>query len=188
MKNYLMVFFILTWLLLGYQESCCQEAVNSQGRVSVATLFSQAKSYHGRTVTVQGEVIGDIFLRKTGFWVNLLDGDKAVGLWVPPELKKDINILGSYKRRGDIVRVRGIFYWQCPEHTGTPDIHVFSLEIILPGYEETMYLDSGELIPILLLAIIGASTITLFRLFRYVPSANPLPDKNNHARDSRWTR
>jgi len=109
----LTLFFILTLSLpLAF----------SQG-ISSVELIKNAKEYDGKLVVYCGEVIGDVMLRKEFVWVNINDGDNALGIWMGANLAKEINFTGSYKSRGDVLEITGIFHRACLEHGGDLDIH-----------------------------------------------------------------
>jgi len=101
--------------------------------VSSPELINNAKQYDGKTVTYQGEAIGDIMTRGEYAWLNLNDGYTAIGVWVKKTGLKDVAYLGSYRAKGDIIEVNGIFNRSCPEHGGDLDIHAQKIKKILPG-------------------------------------------------------
>jgi hypothetical protein len=100
---------------------------------SSTELIANAKKYDGSNVTYQGEVVGEVMRRGNFSWVNVHDGSNAIGLWVPAQLTREIVYAGSYKAKGDVVEVSGIFRRACPEHGGDLDIHVYSLRKIDSG-------------------------------------------------------
>ncbi|HEY5501569.1 MAG TPA: hypothetical protein VIK09_06265 [Candidatus Humimicrobiaceae bacterium] len=97
-------------------------------------LISQAKDYDKKEIVYSGEVIGDIMKRGQNCWINISDGDNAVGVWAEESLAKNINYKGSYKYKGDEVKVTGVFNKACPEHGGDLDIHAQKIEITSKGY------------------------------------------------------
>ena len=101
--------------------------------ISSLELINKAKAYDGRVVAYEGEVIGDVMSRGNFSWINLYDGQNAVGCWVGSSLAKDIVYTGSYRTKGDLLEVIGIFYRSCPEHGGDLDIHVQVLRKIKSG-------------------------------------------------------
>jgi len=101
--------------------------------VSSLELINNAKQYDGKTVTYQGEAIGDIMARGEHAWINLNDGYTAIGVWVRKNDIKDIAYLGNYRAKGDIIEVSGIFNRSCPEHGGDLDIHAREIKKIIPG-------------------------------------------------------
>lgn len=98
-------------------------------------LIENAKEYDKKVVIYEGEVIGDIMERGEFAWINLHDGNYAIGVWIKKDMAKVIEYRGSYRFKGDWVRVKGIFNRICPEHGGNLDIHAFSLERIESGRE-----------------------------------------------------
>ena len=101
--------------------------------VSSTELINSAKQYDGKTVVYTGEVIGDIMIRGDYAWINLWDGKNAIGIWVGKGLVKDIAYTGSYKFKGDVVEVGGVFHRACLQHGGDLDIHAQSLIKIIAG-------------------------------------------------------
>ena len=101
--------------------------------VSSKELISNAKFYEGKAIIYKGEVIGDLMKRGDYAWVNLHDGGNAIGIWIPLPLTEEIVHSGSYKAKGDIVEVTGIFNRACPEHGGDLDIHARALRKISTG-------------------------------------------------------
>ena len=83
----------------------------------------------------QGEVIGDIMPRGGGMaWINVHNGENAIGVFVSKQQSEKIQFLGNYKQRGDTVQIWGDFNPSCPEHGGDSDIHALQLEIVETGY------------------------------------------------------
>ena len=103
--------------------------------VSSVELIQQAQEYDGKEVVYEGEVIGEIMPRRDGVWVNIKDGEKSIGVWMSSELAARIRHQGSYKARGDILRIRGIFNRACLQHGGDLDIHATSLRKIKSGWQ-----------------------------------------------------
>lgn len=107
---------------------------NTQAQVvSSQELIEKARVYDGQVVAYQGELIGAVLGRGAHVWLNLNDGNNAIGAWVERSLTKNIKFAGSYMARGDVVSVRGIFHRSCSEHGGGIDIHVSELNIVTPG-------------------------------------------------------
>jgi hypothetical protein len=107
---------------LGYAQS-----------ISSAELINNAKNYNGNTVVYKGEVIGDIMLRGEYAWINVNDGNNAIGIWIKKELIKDVWYTGGYNAKGDFVEITGNFNRSCVEHGGDLDIHAQSITKISSG-------------------------------------------------------
>jgi hypothetical protein len=108
------------------------------------TLIEQAKDYDGKTVIFQGEAIGEVMHRGNFAWVNINDGANALGIWLVKELTKEINYLGSYKAKGDILEIEGVFHRACPEHGGDMDIHAQAVKKIQAGQAISEQLDTNK--------------------------------------------
>jgi len=150
--DFLIVVFTFYFLLLPF--NCCGQSISS------TDLINNAKQYDGQTIAYEGEVIGDVMARKnfisditffiqTRFqhrligdrmvppvfaWVNVNDGNNAIGIWVGDNLAKKITYTGSYKFVGDTIFVEGEFNRACLQHGGDLDIHANSLTIVEKGY------------------------------------------------------
>ena len=122
--------------------------------ISSAELINNAKQYNGKVVDYRGEVIGDTMMRGQYAWVNINDGQNAIGIWVLEALIKDITHKGSYGFRGDIVEITGKFDRSCPEHGGDLDIHAQSMRKITSGRQIFDNLDFNKIkIALILLGI-----------------------------------
>jgi len=97
-------------------------------------LINKAKELDGQIVKYKGEVIGDILRRGNYAWVNVNDGQSAIGIWCKLNDIKDIRFIGKYKSRGDIVLVEGVLNRTCREHGGDLDIHANKITVVEPGF------------------------------------------------------
>ncbi len=96
-------------------------------------LIGHAREYDGKTVVFEGEVIGDIMQRGDFLWLNVTDGDNALGVWAPFASARDVTIAGNHKATGDRIKITGIFHRSCPEHGGDLDIHAENIRMVLKG-------------------------------------------------------
>jgi hypothetical protein len=95
--------------------------------LSSSELINNAKQFDGKIVVYEGEVIGDVMVRGNYAWINLNDGQNAIGIWIPASLGKEIVYTGSYKSKGDWIEITGIFHRACVVHGGDLDIHASAL-------------------------------------------------------------
>jgi len=179
MKIPVIVWTLITITFAGLNQA--EELKEEDVRISVARLLTEAQKYDGCTVCVQGELVGDIFRARGGFWVNLLEGDQCIGLWIPDGLKLGIGRLGGYQVRGDIVRVQGTFYRHCQKHHGGMDIHVVSWQTILPGYEDREEVTGEEFLSVALFGIIGLCTVFLLKIISRRQSGSSHNGENQRA-------
>ncbi len=101
--------------------------------ISSDALIKNAKIYDGKAVIYRGEVIGDVMKRGDFAWVNIHDGENAIGIWAPLVFTKEIVHTGSYRAKGDVIEVSGIFNRACSEHGGDLDLHAQTLRKIGSG-------------------------------------------------------
>ncbi len=101
--------------------------------VSSVELINNAKLYDGKVLTYEGEVIGDIMVRGEYAWINVNDGQNAIGIWIEKSKTLDILYTGSYKSKGDWIQITGIFQRACPAHGGDLDLHAQGIRKIRPG-------------------------------------------------------
>jgi hypothetical protein len=107
------------------------------GSVSSTDLINNAKEFDAKTIVYEGEAIGDIMIRGEHAWVNLNDGQNAIGVWLDRAKAAEIVSRGNYKSKGDWLEITGIFNRACLEHGGDLDIHAQAMRRIKSGYPVT---------------------------------------------------
>lgn len=103
------------------------------GSVGSNDLIDRAKDYDGQTVVYEGEVVGDILYRGDYAWLAVSDGANTIGCYVTKAQAEQISFVGGYGKRGDTVRVEGVFHRACAEHGGDLDLHADTTTIITVG-------------------------------------------------------
>ena len=133
--------------------------------VSSTELINNALQYDGKTVVYAGEIIGDIMVRGNYAWINVNDGENAIGIWIGKDLIKDIVYTGSYKFKGDVVEVSGIFHRACLQHGGDLDLHAQSLTRRIAGRptQEMPNFKKGNIVILLLGALVLIWILTLLK-------------------------
>jgi hypothetical protein len=117
-QKYMKIGFISVIIILSVLSvDCWAQPVSSK------ELINNAKNYDGKFVLYQGEAIGEIMKRGGFAWLNINDGENAIGVWAPVGLIRSVSLLGGYKQKGDLVEVSGLFNRSCPVHGGDMDIH-----------------------------------------------------------------
>jgi hypothetical protein len=112
--------------------------------ISSTELINKAGQYDGKNVVYAGEVIGDVMERGDFAWVNVNDGENAIGIWLNKELAGEIRFTGSYHARGDRLEITGIFNRGCIQHGGDMDIHAQTVRTISPGELVREEFDTGK--------------------------------------------
>jgi len=102
-------------------------------QISSTELINNAAKYDGKSVVYAGEAVGDVMARGDFAWVNINDGDNAIGVWLSKESAGEIRYTGSYNCLGDEVEITGVFQRNCTQHGGDMDIHAQGIRKINPG-------------------------------------------------------
>ena len=133
----------------------------AQPAVSSTELIERAKEFAGKEVIYEGEAIGEVMTRGDHSWVNLNDGENAIGIWLDNNLLGIISFCGSYQARGDWLEVRGIFNRACKMHGADLDIHAINVKKtregkairhrLLPAKQKLAIILSGVLLCLLIL-------------------------------------
>ncbi|MDP3790109.1 MAG: DNA-binding protein, partial [Candidatus Omnitrophota bacterium] len=122
-----MLFFTIYCLLFTVCSSYA-DAISSN------ELIEKAREFDGKTITYKGEAVTAILNRGEYSWANLNDGYNAVGVWCKTATLNSVKFAGSYKYKGDILEVVGIFNRACHIHGGELDIHARDVNIVRSGY------------------------------------------------------
>ena len=134
--------------------------------LSSTELINNARQYDGKAVIYAGEVIGEVMVRGQYAWINVHDGQTAIGVWVAKNLIQDILYTGSYKARGDRIEISGVFQHICPEHGGDLDIHASSITKLKSGENIFEALSRGKINFALLLSALAVLLWILQRLIK----------------------
>lgn len=102
--------------------------------VSSKELIDNAVLLEGKTVMYKGELVTAIMKRGESSWINLNDGNNAIGVWCKSDALDAVKFIGDYKHKGDILEIKGVFHRACPEHGGDLDIHAGNIRILKYGF------------------------------------------------------
>jgi hypothetical protein len=128
MQKKALLFIIAIFLLL-----LPAAALAESQSVGSNDLIDHAKDYDTKTVVYEGEVLGDILYRGNYAWIAVFDGNNTIGCYVSKEQAEQIGFVGGYGKRGDTVRVEGVFHRACAEHGGDLDIHADTVKTLTSG-------------------------------------------------------
>ncbi len=134
--------------------------------VSINDLISQSHAYDEQAITIEAEVILEVLERDENAWINVNDGTNAIGVYLPIEMIKELDVFGDYNHKGDVVRVEGIFTRNCDEHGGEIDIHATKLTIIEEGYTISHELSSFKFIFAFMSFTLGVIALFAYRRLR----------------------
>jgi hypothetical protein len=130
---------------------------------SSGDLIEKAKVFDGKAVVFEGEAIGDPLPRGDFAWINVSDGNYAIGVWLPRGYLVRVESYGSYRQRGDRLRVLGEFRRACPDHGGDMDIHAASIEAVERGAPLRHPMDATRIALGAVLLATGAASLVLWR-------------------------
>ncbi|MCI2057917.1 MAG: hypothetical protein LKJ80_01780 [Oscillibacter sp.] len=123
-------------ILLLVLPLACLPARAAAAEVGSADLIEDAARWDGKTVSFEGEAIGEILPRGDHAWINVSDGENAIGCWVRADQAEKISLYGRYGVRGDTVRLEGVYHRACADHGGDLDLHADTLRVVSRGAEE----------------------------------------------------
>lgn len=119
-RGYIVIFIFLLFLHSGFA-------------FSLKDVFTDPRKFDGKEVVFQGEVIEECLKGEGGLWLNIKTKDIFVGVFVhDKKLIAPIKFFGSYRYKGDIVRIKGVFNNYCSQHKER-DIHLSQLWVIKRG-------------------------------------------------------
>lgn len=131
---------ILIFTLCFLHSDCYAQSVSAAS----AELINKAKNYDGKVVVYTGEAIGDVMIRGDFAWVNVNDGENAIGIWMDKELAQKIKFTGSFQSKGDRLEITGTFQRNCTKHGGDLDIHAQEIRTISHGRIDIENLDTAK--------------------------------------------
>lgn len=102
---------------------------------SLGEILGNPAKFDAKKVEIEAEAIGSPLKGDGGVWINVGSRESNIGIF-----SKDSGVLerikywGSYREKGDYLRIEGVFFRNCPFHQ-ISDIHLESLEVVETGYE-----------------------------------------------------
>jgi len=165
MKKLFLIFSVL-FTVYSLQFTACFAAEP----VSSDKLIENENFYDGKEVVYKGEAVGDLMKRGDHFWINILEGSNAIGIWCTLNMKNTIQITGDYGHKGDIMQVRGIFHKACKEHGGDLDIHAMEIFKLSPGQKTEDIIEPRKVIA----AIVFSVAALAAGIFYFITKRRPL--------------
>lgn len=171
---------VLTALSCSVGVACAQEI--GAPIVTSAQLVEHPDRWDGRRVSFTGEAIGSAMSRGSVAWLHLNDdayglesGSGAVmrsgynsghAVLVPTALAREVSVFGSYRARGDLVRVEGVFRSAAPEHGGDMIIEADTLEVLRAGQPLERPVPAWKLVAVVVLSITTGAALAARRAMR----------------------
>ena len=171
---------LLALLAFNVQAWAQEDEVAIAETVSIEDLINNMAEYDGQEVVIEGEAIGDVMRRGSHAWITVNDdaysersieegagfagySNIGIGVWLEAGEAEPIRHLGSYKTRGDMVKVYGTFHRACAEHGEGTDIHATRLMVVESGHEIRHPFDWSKLLLVLILSM-ACAALWLLRL------------------------
>lgn len=148
--------------------------------VTSEKLIENADRYDQKTVTYQGEVVGDILGRGDHAWITVNDdhyskramkkyaelkgGNTGIGVYCRRDQLEQVRFLGSYRTAGDFIEVTGTFYRANQEFGG--DLCIVADRVMILREGHSMDDNRFGAMPFVALALIVLSAWIGFILLR----------------------
>ncbi|MCD6539369.1 MAG: hypothetical protein J7K37_01505 [Candidatus Omnitrophica bacterium] len=101
--------------------------------IEMKELLAKPSFWDSKEVEVKAEVL-DILRRKKGSWINILDEGVSLGVWVPKEVGlPQIIYLAGPEEKGDLIRIKGKFYFNNPRYLGQTMISAEEISLVKRG-------------------------------------------------------
>lgn len=152
-KRRFLILLLLSLILVS------RAALSQEG---LPEILRRPAAFDNRQVVVQGEVIGEALRGKDGWWLNITCDGANLGIFVQgQEPPQEIHNFGSYRRKGDTLRICGVFHAHCLQHR-EQDIHAQSIEVLKRGFTRQHRLPPSRVILTVVLSIIYLTLITVY--------------------------
>ena len=146
---------IITFAALIILWNFSQMRLEAKEVLNIDQLVEDSQLYDQKEVSISGEVIGKPMNRGEYVWLNINDGENAIGISVLKKELPDIQYYGSYHEKGDQVIVTGIFFKACKQHGGETDIHGTTVAVVQKGEIITHSVSSSKVMIAVLILLIG---------------------------------
>lgn len=135
---------------------------------SLSEILNAPDEFDSKVVEIEGEAIGNPLNSPNGVWINIKSGENNIGLFSPDKgVLEKIEHWGSYREKGDKLKIRGVFYKNCPLHQ-ISGIHLNSLSIIERGSKNEVALPQERVKLALMLLIICLTTGLIYFIKRFL--------------------
>ncbi len=101
---------------------------------ALEAVLAFPEKFNEKEVWIEGEAVGEPLRDAHGVWINITSGSKQIGVFSSDQsIAEKITYWGSYRETGDRVRIKGVFYKECPVHQ-TRGVYLETLEVVKEGY------------------------------------------------------
>lgn len=147
--------------------------------VSSGELVENPEQWEGKKIVFEGEAIGDAMVRGAVGWLHVNDDAYAElpipaggapqgynsghAVLAPAREVAKVTMFGSYRARGDIVRVTGTFRATDPQHGGDMLIEAERIDVLEPGFVIVREVPRWKLLLLVGLAVIAGAMGIAYR-------------------------
>jgi hypothetical protein len=146
-----------------------EPAPGSNLAIQSSMLVGNSSAYDGKAIIFFGEIVGGVMERGDFVWVNVHDGEYAIGVYAPKELFNYSVVSGDYNHKGDMIEVAGVFNRACREHGGDTDLHARTLRVVARGYEVGHPLSMSKVFLTLLLLVMNIPLLIILNRVTNAP-------------------
>ena len=123
LKIYLFILILTRGIPLVWSQS-----------TDLGQILSAPDDFDSRTVELEAEIIGEPLGTGKGIWINIKDDYSNLGVFIKEAKQLEgIEHWGSYKEKGDRLKIKGVFNKDCPRHQ-ISDLHLQDFRVIERGY------------------------------------------------------
>lgn len=151
------------------------------GRVTSGEVLRCPDAFDGQVVAYIGEVVGDVLHRDDGAWVLMNDDayalevgpldshgefhgyNSGLSVWLPGDLAELVEDPGGARRRGDVLRVRGVVRRTDPADGGGLTLRAFSGRVLAPAVPLSRPVNVPQAIVAGLLAVVAVLLVAYER-------------------------
>ena len=159
----LTLFFLASLLVAARAAPATAPRDSIMDPVGTKELIEHPRDYDGKEILFEGEAIGDPMGRGGFAWVNILDSNAAMGVFMPAALLPASGNYGSYAAAGDRVLVCGVFHRACPDHGGDMDVHASSVTVLAAGHPTAHHVSRLELALVLPAFLLATALFAVLR-------------------------
>lgn len=169
------ILLLLTFLAILPTSAYATDKIYSSSEL--IDLVSKNTSMDGRFVVLEGEIISEPIERRDGCWVNVTDGNMAIGVFFKDcNQTKSVKIWGQHLFKGDTVRIEGKVYSADKLTDGELDIQGETLVVVEPGHPITIPIPFWKII----LAIFLSATALYLAYERLVGNMKSRKSRNRN--------
>jgi len=163
--------FLLLFVVLPIVSTAAVpgESGPSSQPASLSETIENAVILNGKSLLVEGELIGEPLAATDGYWLNILENGCPLAVFVPTPAT-DTGVFepcrllgGNHLRTGHFIRVTGKFNRVCVQHGGDLDLHADGVEMTALPSPRTISVTRRQLCFLALQAVMALVLYCLYK-------------------------